>query len=139
MAERAGGSHATLAAPAARCEEEASEFSGGAPLKTDPELERLLERAELFVTDRRYDLASVLWQKVLDETGDTLVTRDGRIYRSLSEEVEQTLAKLPPEGLRVYRLTADGRCPDCDHALAGVFGDAPGTWGTRYRPVVIRG
>ncbi|WP_425615724.1 PQQ-binding-like beta-propeller repeat protein [Anatilimnocola sp. NA78] len=84
-------------------------FKGGAPLKTDPEQQRLLKRAELCVEDGRFDLATVLWQKVLDEAGDTLMTRDGRFYTSLAEEVERTLITLPPEALRTYRLTADGQ------------------------------
>ena len=83
-------------------------FPGGAALKTDPEQQRLLKRADQCVEDGRLDLAAVLWQKVLDEAGDTLMTRDGRAYTSLSEEVERTLGKLPPEALRVYRIAADG-------------------------------
>lgn len=84
-------------------------FPGGAPLKTDPEQQRLLKRADICVADGRYDLATFLWQKVLDEAGDTLMTRDGRFYTSLSEEVERTIVQLPPEALRTYRLTADGQ------------------------------
>jgi hypothetical protein len=83
-------------------------FPGGAALKTDPEQQRLLKRAEQCVEDGRLDLAAVLWQKVLDEAGDTLMTRDGRVYTSLSEEVERTLAKLPPLALQTYRVSADG-------------------------------
>lgn len=95
-------------------------FPGGAPLKTDPELERLLTRADQFVTEERYDLAAVLWQKVLDDTGDTLVTRDGRSYTSLADEVERTLSKLPPAGLKVYRITADG---EAQAVLAAAVGE----------------
>jgi len=58
------------------------EYPGGAALKTDPEQQRLLKRAEQCVADGRLDLAAVLWQKVLDEAGDTLMTRDGRTYTS---------------------------------------------------------
>jgi outer membrane protein assembly factor BamB len=84
-------------------------FENGAPLKTDPEQQRLLKRAEICVTDGRFDLATVLWQKVLDEAGDTLMTRDGQFYKSLAEEVERMLVTLPPEALRTYRLAADGQ------------------------------
>lgn len=83
-------------------------FPGGAPLKTDPEQQRLLKKADLCVSDGRLDLAVVLWQKVLDEAGDTLMTRDGRLYFTLSDEVERTLAALPADALRVYRLLVDG-------------------------------
>lgn len=83
-------------------------FPGGAPLKTDPEQEQLLIRAEQFASDGRYDLAAVLWQKVLDQSGDTLFTRDGRTYFGLSAEVERILKELADEALKVYRITADG-------------------------------
>lgn len=91
--------------PEAAAEEK---FPGGAPLKTDPELEHLLKRAELFAAEGTYQHAATLWQKVLNESGDTLVTRDGRTYVTLAQQIEQTIAKLPPEGLRIYRISADG-------------------------------
>jgi pyruvate formate lyase activating enzyme len=34
-----------------------------------------------------------------------------------------------------YRLTDDGRCPDCDVAVPGVFAGRPGSWGSRRLPV----
>jgi len=37
-----------------------------------------------------------------------------------------------------YRLDADGRCPDCGHALAGRFGARAGGFGRRRIPVAIR-
>jgi pyruvate formate lyase activating enzyme len=42
-----------------------------------------------------------------------------------------------------YRLThcslsADGRCPECGRACSGVWEEAPGTWGPRRLPVVMR-
>ncbi len=84
------------------------EFPGGAALKTDPEQQRLLKRAEQCVADGRLDLAAVLWQKVLDEAGDTLMTRDGRTYTSLAEEVERMLSSADPLALKTYRIAADG-------------------------------
>src|SRR5262245_10142318 len=65
----------------------AQRFPGGAALKTDPDQERLLKQAEQCVADGRLDLAAVLWQKVLDEAGDVLVTRDGRFYTPLAQDV----------------------------------------------------
>jgi pyruvate formate lyase activating enzyme len=41
--------------------------------------------------------------------------------------------------LTAWRLTADGRCPECGTALAGVFDAAPGTWGRKRLPVRLRG
>ena len=97
-AERAPGDKAKAGDEAADQMKDIAEekFPGGAPLKTDPEQQRLLKRAEICVTDGRYDLATHLWQKVLDEAGDTLMTRDGRFYTSLAEEVERTITSLPP-------------------------------------------
>ena len=100
-----------------------AEFAGAAGLKTDPELETFMKRAEHFVEEKRYDLATILWQRVLDESGETVMTRPQwstrsfdrkyRKYKSISAEIERTIAKLPPEGLRQYRLSADGEA----HAL----------------------
>jgi outer membrane protein assembly factor BamB len=91
---------------------------GGAALKTDPEQQRLLKRAEQCVEDGRMDLAAVLWQRVLDEAGDTLMVskvleypgseRKFIMYSSLAEHVERTLSKLPPLALATYRISADG-------------------------------
>ena len=112
-----GTKRAAAKAGAARAADDAADaakdlaeerFPGGAALKTDPEQQRLLKRADQCVEDGRLDLAAVLWQKVLDEAGDTLMTRDGRTYTSLAHEVERTLSKLPPEALRTYRIAADG-------------------------------
>src|SRR4051794_27480987 len=83
-------------------------YGDGPGLKTDPEAQQLLGRAEQFVKDERFDLAAVLWQKVLDDAGDNLVSVDGRLYISLRRQVEQRLATLPKLALQTYRVTADG-------------------------------
>ena len=93
-------------------------YAGGASLKTDPELDQFLKKADLFAQDGRYDLACILWQRVLDESSGTVMTRDNwetqtsrrkyKRYRSVVGEIEQTIAKLPAAGLRTYRVTADG-------------------------------
>ena len=87
---------------------EEQKFSDGPGLKTDPEAQQLLSRAEQFIADERYDLAAVLWQKVLDDAGDNLVSVDDRLYISLRRQVEQRLSRLPPLALKTYRVTADG-------------------------------
>lgn len=98
------------AAPVAEGESKAAEgeYGDGPGLKTDPEAQQLLQRAEQFVKDERYDLSAVLWQKVLDDAGDNLVSVDGRLYISLRRQVEQRLATLPKLALQTYRVTADG-------------------------------
>src|SRR4051812_715073 len=85
-----------------------AQFPDGPGLKTDPEAQQLLERAEQFIADKRFDLAAVLWQKVLDDAGDNLVSVDGRLYISLRRQVEQRLATLPKLALQTYRVSADG-------------------------------
>jgi outer membrane protein assembly factor BamB len=102
---------AGFAVPVADAEtksENESKFGDGPGLKTDPEAQQLLQRAEQFVKDERYDLATVLWQKVLDDAGDNLVSVDGRLYISLRRQVEQRLATLPRLALQTYRVSADG-------------------------------
>jgi tetratricopeptide (TPR) repeat protein len=79
----------------------------GAVLKTDPELEDVLEKAERMRKDGQYRVACTLWQAVLNRSGDALFSSDGEIYYSLVEQVEAILADLPPDGLVAYRVIAD--------------------------------
>ncbi|MEX2027484.1 MAG: hypothetical protein WEH44_09285, partial [Pirellulaceae bacterium] len=107
-APRGGKARAADDAADAMKDLEEKSYPGGAALKTDPEQQRLLKRAEQCVADGRLDLAAILWQRVLDEAGDTLMTRDGRAYFSLSDEVERTLSAADPQALATYRIQADG-------------------------------
>ncbi len=79
----------------------------GAALKTDPDLESVLGKADRYRQDGNYSLASQLWQIVLQKSGDTLYSQDGRTYFSMVDQVESILAGLPAEGLAIYRITAD--------------------------------
>ena len=36
-----------------------------------------------------------------------------------------------------WNITADGHCSHCGHAIAGVFEDKPGDWGSRRLPVTL--
>ena len=93
------------------------EASGGG-LKTDPDLDVLLQRADQFAVAGRFDLASSLWQKVIDESNDAVISKEAwnqetlhhqyRLYRPVQDQIEATLAALPEEALRVYRVQADG-------------------------------
>jgi outer membrane protein assembly factor BamB/tetratricopeptide (TPR) repeat protein len=88
-------------------EPESDIVDSGASLKTDPDLEALLEKAERYRADSNFRVATKLWQAVLQRSGDALYTRDRETYFSLVQEVEKTLSQLSPEGLSAYRITAD--------------------------------
>jgi outer membrane protein assembly factor BamB len=75
--------------------------------KIDPESQQLLKRADQFIADERYDLAAILWQKVLDEAGDNMVQVEGDRYVPLRSEVEAAISKAKPEAVAAYRLNAD--------------------------------
>lgn len=87
--------------------DEPENSSGGATLKTDPDLESILKKAERYQQDGNYSVACQLWQAVLERSGDTLYSLDNRTYYSMIEQVEKTLAGLSADGLQVYRMTAD--------------------------------
>lgn len=87
--------------------EQEEAIEAGAVLKTDPELEDVLEKAERMRNDGQYRVACTLWQAVLNRSGDALFSSDGQIYYSLVEQVEAILAELPPDGLVAYRVIAD--------------------------------
>lgn len=76
-------------------------------IRTDPELEAILEKAERFKQDNNFRVATQLLQAVLERSGDALYSDDGQIYYSLVRQVEQRLSELPPEGLLAYRANAD--------------------------------
>ena len=90
----------------------------GAGLKTDPDLESTLKRAERFRNDGKYSTAAKLWQAVLERSGDALYSSDGKIYYSLGEQVESIIATLPKEGLKLYRITADANAKEVLAAAA---------------------
>jgi len=79
----------------------------GAVLKTDPDLEALLDKANRHAEEGNYRVATPLWQAVLERSGDSLYTEDDTHYFSISDQIEGILAKLPPDALAIYRVTAD--------------------------------
>jgi len=93
--------------------------SGGATLKTDPEMDRLLQRATEFAEAGRYDLAATVWQNVLDRSADVMVTSDAlvttvrdrryRLFQPVASHIEAAVADLPQDALSNYRLVADGQ------------------------------
>lgn len=99
------GQDQARAAAEARAEEERS--LDLAALKTNPDLEALMEKAQRYLGDGNYRVASTLWQAVLERSGDSLYSEDQETYHSMVQRVEKVLAALPPEGLKVYRVTAD--------------------------------
>ena len=82
-------------------------INAGASLKTDPDVEQILEKANRYADDGNYRIAAQLWQVVIDRSGDALYSEDDWIYYSLVNRVERLLADLPAEGLAAYRINAD--------------------------------
>ena len=87
-------------------DDESQEVSG-AVLKTDPDLEAWLEKANRHAAEGSYRVATGLWQAVLQRSGDSLYSEDEIIYHSIGDQVEQILSQLPAEALDIYRVTAD--------------------------------
>ncbi len=89
--------------------ENEEKYAGGGTLKTDSDLEDSLKRASAFVAEKNYRFAATLWDRVLEASDNSLITEDGETYVSLVSQVEQTIRNLPPNGLQVYRISADGK------------------------------
>ena len=83
-----------------------------AALKTDPDLEALMDKADRYRNDGNYRVAATLWQAVLQRSGDALYSDDQQTYFSLVQRVERVLSELPPEGLAAYRVTADAEAQE---------------------------
>ena len=88
-------------------EDSSSEEIPGATLKTDPDLEAWLDKANRHAREKSYRVATGLWQAVLERSGDLLSSDDDKIFYSMGDRVEKMLADMPPEALDVYRVTAD--------------------------------
>ena len=99
-----------------------SQWLEGATLKTDSSVDELMARAEQFSKQGRYDLASSLWQTVIDSSNDLVFSNDEwiektlshqyELYRSVSGEIEDALSALPKEGIKGYRLNADAEAKE---------------------------
>ena len=99
-----------------------SQWLEGATLKTDSSVDELMVRAEQFSKQGRYDLASSLWQTVIDSSNDLVFSNDEwiektlshqyELYRSVSGEIEDALSALPIEGIKGYRLNADAEAKE---------------------------
>jgi len=111
------GLQAQLGAPAWRVTDDRSVFDSGddegseevvgAVLKTDPDLEALMERANRHANEENYSVATRLWQAVLEGSGDSLSSDDDKIFYSMGDRVEKLLASLPKDALDIYRVRAD--------------------------------
>ena len=99
--------------------DQATAVDNGASLKTDAQLESSLSLANRYRDDGNYNAATQLWQAVLNKSGDTLYSEDDQLYFSLVEQVERIIAGLPPEGLQVYRISADANAKEILAAAAG--------------------
>jgi len=100
------GGGVRLAIPPAVQDDDTEEV-GGAVLKTDPDLEALLDKANRHAADGNFSVATQLWQAVLERSGDSLYSEDEIKYYSISDQVEQILAQLPGDALEIYRVKAD--------------------------------
>ena len=83
-------------------EDSSSEEIPGATLKTDPDLEAWLDKANRHAREKSYRVATGLWQAVLERSGDSLSSDDDKIFYSMGDRVEKMLADMPPEALDVY-------------------------------------
>ena len=93
-------------------QEEPVPLENGAVLKTDPDLESIMEKADRFRQDDNYRVATQLWQAVLQRSGDALYSGDGEVYFSMVRQVEKVLSELPAEGLAAYRINADAEAAE---------------------------
>lgn len=82
-------------------------FPYGGMLSTNPDVIGILEKAERYKDEGNYRTAGRFWQAAMKQAGDSLYTRDGEFYFPMVKQIESIIAQLPPEGLEVYRVSAD--------------------------------
>lgn len=80
----------------------------GASVKTNPDLQALLDEALRAVKDKNYRIAVKFLDKVLEASGDSLTASDAnKTIFSMNDHVEKLIAELPADALGIYRITAD--------------------------------
>lgn len=95
--------------PAAEAEsEDAPLRPGGTILETNSDVESLLDQAVQYLAEAQYRRGIVLAQHVVDKYGSVLTSPDNRFFVPVRTRVRRMIGRLGPEGLSVYRLTADG-------------------------------
>lgn len=82
-------------------------FPHGATLQTNPDIDEVLRKAQGYMDEGNYRAASRFWEAAVQRAGDQLYSTDGEIYYPLVRRIEEIIAKLPPEGLDTYRISAD--------------------------------
>ena len=87
-------------------------FPYGATLQTNPDIEEVLRKAQRYMDEGNYRAASRFWQAAVERAGDQLYSTDGEIYYPLVRRIEEIIAKLPPEGLATYRISADAEATE---------------------------
>ena len=80
----------------------------GASLDTDPDADSLMKVVPGYVQDRKYREACLVLQQLIDKYGGKLTTADNRLFLPVRGEIERMLFELPPEGIAIYRQSADG-------------------------------
>ncbi|MEQ1905692.1 MAG: hypothetical protein ABL888_16000, partial [Pirellulaceae bacterium] len=104
--QRAAG-RVVMAQPFGQMKTGTDQTQAVAALKTDPDLEAILEKANRYLADKNYTVAAQLWQAVLEKCGDTLYSQDEKTYFSMIDQVEAILSGLDAEALKIYRINAD--------------------------------
>ena len=87
-----------------------------ATLKTDPDLEATMEKAERYMGDGNYQTASTLWQAVLHKSGDALYSDDDETYRSMVQRVEKLVILYAWQTVEVVDAIVD-QCLHSDLSL----------------------
>ncbi|HUS38674.1 MAG TPA: PQQ-binding-like beta-propeller repeat protein [Pirellulales bacterium] len=91
---------------------------GQAKVNVDSDQNENIARADRYLKNGRYDLAAIVWQRILDDAQDVLTTHESWSYETVDKQrfgryvplvsdIERTIAVLPPEGLAAYRRHVD--------------------------------
>jgi outer membrane protein assembly factor BamB len=107
--DRADRAPAAAAVNAAQADsEDAPLRPGGTVLETNSDVESLLDQAVQYLAEAQYRRGIVLAQHVVDKYGSVLTSPDNRLFIPVRTRVRRMISQLGPEGLSVYRLSADG-------------------------------
>lgn len=96
------------AQPAAESDNSGVGGLAASALDTNTDVDTLLSRAEEFIESGQYREAIIVLQQTAAGWPNVLTTQDNRTFYPVYREVERLVAKMPADGLKLYRLMADG-------------------------------
>lgn len=95
-----------------RHEGDTNKFPHGGSVATNADVDRIMAKAVRYQKESNFRAASRFWLAALERAPGNMYSDDNELYYPMVQHIESKLAKLPPDGLKVYRIAADAQAEE---------------------------